>query len=446
MGSRSVYRRHWLSSQLLSLVALLGLAATGPLAWGEGLVLLSNGNVLPGQALLIGPTVIIQREDGSELQIPASQFQHAAATMQQLHAFRLQQNPPRSFSDHLSNARWCLRHQLVQEMEASLTAAEALDPTHPELVYLRRQWRSQQMLAQVSDSGGNLNDVTHALGYQAAVDRLAPAVQIQPANPEIADPDKLAEHNLTPQAMNAFVNHLQPLLVSRCGNAGCHRSPAESAQWELTHMGTHRRPSPRMTDLNVIRTLEQITLDEAQASPLLLYANQPHGGDDRSDRYQPADQRVHHAIQQWIAILLYDRAQPTLINRMNQLEEEAAGQQHQPQPLSTLDRHDTTTPLLPSSANAIQQVAYWDQIDRLEASEIDATAQAAQPAVARAADGGRGQSNAQNGGNAQNVGSGASPAAAAVPGGSRPVRLPAVDNPVDPEIFNRHYRSNSGAR
>lgn len=387
-------------------------------ARGEGFVLLSNGNVLPGTALLIGPTVIIQRSDGSELKISSQQFVHAAASLSELYAFRLQQQPPRQFADHLANARWALRHQLVDQMEHALAAAADLDPTHPELTHLQRQHQSQRMLQQVSNDGGNLSDVAHALGYSAMQDK-TPVVQIQPANPEVVDPETWAQHNLSPSVLSVYANTVQPLLISRCGNAGCHRSPAAESNWELTHMGTHQRPSSRMTQLNVVRTLEQVDLSDVAASRLLLYAGKAHGGTGKLG-YQPADQRVRQAFENWLAVLMYDRAQPSLINSVNDL-----GPQFVPiseQGLPTVPRPAS---IAPSSTvgQAVQPVGYWE-----EAS----TQMGTQPSPVGTA------------GNAFPAAAVASP----LPVGTnaRPQRLPAVNNPVDPAIFNRHYRDKSGAK
>ncbi len=167
-----------------------------------------------------------------------------------------------------------------------------------------------------------------------------------------------------------------------------------------------------MTQLNVVRVLEQIDLADAAASRLLLYAGKIHGGKD-GDEYRPTDQRVQQALEHWIALLQYDQSQPSLNHRMNEIMRESP-QGGEPGPIRRLGVTGG------AGGGGVQAVGYWE--DTVAPEIPTATTIPTVDTLLKPPD-------------------------AASPGQpGRPMRLPSVSNPVDPAIFNRLYRDTSGAK
>ena len=370
-------------------------------------VLLNNGNVIEGTATSIGPHVIIDRGDGNELRLDARQVAHSASSLIELYRFRCQQCQYPNVASYQDDARWCFRHQLFVEMEDALDAADSLDPTHPETFRLRRQLAS--VTSRISDTGSDeegsvQNQLAPAAG-QAVISMVSQKVKRSQAEEYIET--ELSKAGLSFQAVSYFSNRVQPLLINRCGNTGCHRSPSET-KWELTHMGSHVRPPSRMTKINLLATLSIVNRSGDQASDLLTYATMAHGGRNEAP-FKRGDQTSVDSLNEWI-------------KEVARIENTEDGMSLTELPHLSDDIKQVATAKFSSESTqpkdaSVRQVAYLDAVAPLVSHD-----KIAKPLV-------------------KTVNS------AIEPNGNRtrPTRLPTVENPFDPEIFNRRYRGGAVA-
>ncbi|HBJ37925.1 MAG TPA: hypothetical protein DDZ51_24830, partial [Planctomycetaceae bacterium] len=364
----------------------------------QDFVLLSNGNVIEGKATVIGSHTIIDRGDGNALKLASHQVVHSAPTLMDLYRYRQQQRQQPHVEGFQNDARWCLRHHLLDEMKQALDSADELDPSHPETLRLRRQ------LASVTNSNAvAAPTIAEPEGSQSppAAGRMvihAGAEEVKrPQAIEISD-QELAKANLSIQAISYFNNRVQPLLLNRCGNSGCHRSPSDN-QWQLTHMGTHVRPSSRMTKLNLLATLAIINRTSDIDSDLLKYATSPHGGRSEAPLKRGDDAAVESLIE-WVS----EVSQHKVIEENITLTELPDALNDLSPVVSGMSGYGD----LPSMPSRVRQVTYLEGEIPLAFDDI-----ATKPSNS-------------------NVASKAS--------SNRPMRLPTVENPFDPAIFNRYYR------
>ena len=225
----------------------------------DGYVLLHNGNVVRGNLVNLGGTALIQRADGSQLRLPTRDVRLAAASLHELYRRRTANRADDDLAGLIQDARWCYRHGLWQAMHEALEKLETQHGRHPTIQRLRLQWR------QAIDAAGAAPDDTPTSPQPGPSDPLPPAAE------------SLEHLDIPAHALGHFSRQIQPLLIRRCANAGCHRAPNDRTQWQLSHRGAHVIQPGRMTRLNLAATLELLDRQTPSASELLSYATKPHG-------------------------------------------------------------------------------------------------------------------------------------------------------------------------
>lgn len=253
----------------------------------DGYILLRNGNVMRGELERLGHLVVVRRNGEEQLKLQASQVVCTGDSLEELHRHRVSKRSAYDIKGILDDVRWCLRHGMHAEVEQLLQQALMLDPTHPEAARLRRQW-------QVLHQPANAETVSRVRISQD------PEPQQRKASEEAEEAidRELQSLGMPESALAQFSRQVQPLLINRCGNAGCHRAPRDSG-WELAHWGSHVRPPGRMTKQNLLATFRQVDRNDPGQSDLIRYALSPHGG-RRAAPVRDADDPVFSALRQWV--------------------------------------------------------------------------------------------------------------------------------------------------
>jgi len=385
----------WRNVTATCCLALAMLLDSQPEIVAADYILLHNGNVIEGESYSIGPYIVVDRGDGNELKLDVRQVGFRASSIAELYQFRKSKRLSSSVSSYHDDARWCFRNGLLLEMAEAIEMAEDLDPTHPETVRLRRQLTAHHKLTY--DRAQRASDPTYNVPTDFVVSTF------EQTHVTGTNVDELADLALPHQALAHFSNRIQPLLVNRCGNNGCHRGPSQSS-WELTHMGTHIRPSSRMTKLNLIATIKAVRAGEGEGNDFLRYASHAHGGKLESP-LKPTDQLSLESLTQWVNdIMTTEPSVPDV--KLTELRETSG----RPIPVSS------RVELVNGASAAVSPVRQVGYVDEPADSAVPPTGNGIKrAAVDSLAPGPRDT--------------------------GRPVRLPAVENPFDPAIFNRHYRS-----
>lgn len=322
--------RQWRTAFCL---AVLGLLDGETLKGEEAYILLRNGNVIRGNVEKSNGVAIIERGENRRLKLDAIEVVGQGSSLRDLFLLRMRQRDRFDVSGLLEDARWGLRNGLLDEMEQPLKMVEALDPTHPQLLLLRRQLevakRPPSVVAAKTSPQPTAPNRTSP--DRSSPDRGAPRAEETPAAPgnnvrlataiegasaglggpiavdreEEAIDAALAQAGAPEGAVAHFSRHVQSLLISRCGNTGCHRSPTE-AEWQLHHRGTHVRPPGRMTKTNLATTLRWVDRNRMGESELLKYAIRPHGGRNVA-AIRNSDDPALDALKRWIeSVVLWE--------------------------------------------------------------------------------------------------------------------------------------------
>lgn len=237
----------WLA--VVSAAALHGAPCAGQ--EDTGVVLLRNGQTLEGRVQVT--------EDGYLVVVPGGlirvkRFEVLACCRDLPEVYRYKLNLIRldSAQDRLGLAQWCHQVGLLDEAQRELAAATVLDPTHPLIPVLKRQLQTSPLLATAEPATG------HAV-----------------PGPSTYELD-LMVRGMPPGTVETFAQTIQPLLVNRCGAAGCH-GQSSSSGFRLLRTPPGGPSSRRLTQRNLYAALQWVDRAHPERSPLITVPMRPHG-------------------------------------------------------------------------------------------------------------------------------------------------------------------------
>jgi hypothetical protein len=339
-------------------------------------------------AYQVGESIVIRRGDPnlnqqSELRMPRSAVACWADSIRDLYRYRIDTRGTTSFETHLRDARWCLRNDLLDLSIAELQSAKAFRPGSA--VVARLEERIEHAISSPNYDAASLKQShadQHHPGSVATVGHKEPSL----ASAGISDPLK-AE----------FARSVQVTLINRCGN--CHSTTSDRS-WKIALPPGKSRASAALTYENLDAILPFIDTDQPLASPLLTKATMYHGGSTYRTEEPPLGNRHARAI---------DSLKRWLLQMGQQIRQSNSGD-HAVAPMSMNRRP------LPALATEIAQPAK---------RAGDAYLAAKQSESAIETSGERGSAGKSH--------------SAGDHGQSAPMRMPKVDNPFDPELFNRQF-------
>lgn len=345
-------------------------------------VLLRNDNVLFGRCRQQGEWVIISSGDGSQIRLPRRDVACWAESIRQLYQYRVDHRRNGDIDVHLKDARWCLRYDLFDLAANELRMIYRLDPDHAEAQRLEeRLRRSASRPDPKPEAAGDSPQPADEADRRgdAADDSGEPGSSANGTAAQSGDAPLDSGFNLA--TLQAFTHRVQPMLINRCGLCHSHTS---DRRWQLIVPPDQARPSARITRENLTSLAPYLNLAAPLDSELLQQALSAHGGEN--------------------------------------------------------------APLGPADASAIDGLKSWLQQVR-PASAPAAPSEAASPASAPTPPSGDlapvrpawPMAGSDRGGQNAAAGGGAEPPK--LRSSNQPARLPPVDNPFDPELFNRRYHA-----
>lgn len=268
-----------LSSPVLVSAANHARAEHGPaIPRAQRVLVLKNGRVVHGRISQCATGYLVDKPNGS-LVVPVNRVQLEADSLQ--HAYRKlrSQVPTKSAEQHLVLARWCLTNALYRQCEAELRSALSIDP--------------------------DLNEARSTLKrLEETVHRDNPR-HLQRSMPRARTPDGFEPTpvqslaGLSRETAGRYVRKVQPILLSRCGNAGCHGPTARAFRLRHVHLG---RGAHRLsTEQNLAQVLRQIDPRSPEQSPLIVVPTGGHGGAGRPIFDGPAGSEQQALVREWVA-------------------------------------------------------------------------------------------------------------------------------------------------
>lgn len=275
------------------LLLLLWMVLPGPPATGEppqpsGYVLLRNGNVLRGSLHVEGSQMLIRRAGTSTIRLAGDRVACWSATLEGLYRHREQTRTPHRLTPWFEDVDWAIRHNLFAIAERELARLQRIAP---------RDERYQRLVVKLAQARQRSQSPPAAptVELASATTPLKPQTDSQPAATEAPSS---ARQPFSAEVLATYTRQLQPLMVNRCGQAGCHGG-ASAAKLQLKQFDFTTRLPAKWTRENLRATLRFVTADAPEDSPLWTFATKPHGG-SKQPPLGPHDRELIERLRGWI--------------------------------------------------------------------------------------------------------------------------------------------------
>ena len=235
-----------------------------------GVLVLKGGRVVTGEIARVGGGFEVAGGAGKII-IPAAEV--AVAGRDLIDAYgRLRVYVPRTADGHVGLARWCMANQLLDEAQKELGTALAFEPHH----------------AEARATAGLLDEIRHPGRTNTTVSETPTPVG---ATATLGD--------LPPELAREFVSTIQPILVNRCGNAGCHAARAERP-FTVQYVSAASSGFRSSTQANFDAVRAQLRAGDPAASPLLGVPSRPDHAGGRNVFAGPTGERLRETLTNWV--------------------------------------------------------------------------------------------------------------------------------------------------
>ena len=250
-------------------------AADLRLGTSKGVLLLRNGSVLRGVIVQQGDQYIVSFGETGHARVPASNVERVCDDLEQVYRYRLA-GIDGSLPSRIELARWCLQRNLLARAADQVLAAEAEHGNSPPVEALH-----QRLLLAAR--------ATRPARSQASATK---PLMAAPRGAELLE-------QLGTEQIERFTLNVQPLLLNRCANSGCH-SPRAGTSLVLLRAASSHSLTRRLTEQNLGSTLLQLNREQPLESPLLRQARSAHGGASEAPLTEH-DVRQFQLLADWVS-------------------------------------------------------------------------------------------------------------------------------------------------
>jgi hypothetical protein len=267
------------------------MAINQPIAfYGEGYVLLQHGNVMHGFVKPQADRVTIVIEKGKEVTLANKQVLAIGKSLESLYDYQIKGVRKWGTGEHWHLAQWCIQNNLLDQAIEHYSELEKTAADNPRFKQLDHQLK-EALLADttvrqaMSEQG---IEVPERAPSDAAVAKAStgreprrlnstpndpaagPAVVHAAVQQPLGDP-----HRILPSYLRrSFQTEIQPVVVSRCGQSGCHGMLAKNDFQVFQPVGEQ---AASMTERNLETILRYVDADAPLSTTLIQHATRPHG-------------------------------------------------------------------------------------------------------------------------------------------------------------------------
>lgn len=212
-----------------------------------GILVLADGKVMNGR-FLPRPDGYEVEVQGGRMFVESERVRFIARNFEDAHQRMRSSFTELTPQSHMELARWCLTNK-----REDLARREVLDALHKDPNRLDAQRLLQSLVKQ--DDGPSKSPGGSGLTEFPSL-----------ASPSGPVPEARSLAGLSRSVAQDFTRHVQPILMNKCSNAGCHGTRSVSS-FQLTP--SHRGTSVSIAERNLAAVMKQIDLSRPSSSPLL---------------------------------------------------------------------------------------------------------------------------------------------------------------------------------
>jgi hypothetical protein len=242
----------------------------------EGVLALFDGRVVFGKVTDTPGGYLLKRPGATDEMIPSFLVQTASDSLTGCYEnLQAAINPTRP-DDHMELANWCVRQRLLEEAKTEALAVLKLDPN-------RRDARDLLVKLEEATSPRPRNRESEA----------APAR----TSDGFLDSAGRTTEGLSKELTSQFVRQIQPLMMSKCGNAACHGGDA-SEQFRLSNIRRNSSSGRSTTLENMRQILALVDAGNPNSTRLLGALSSPA---HQAVFSGPAGHDQEAAVREWVA-------------------------------------------------------------------------------------------------------------------------------------------------
>lgn len=250
------------------------------------LLVLVDGRVVTGQ-ITPRPDGYDIQVDGGRIYIDSNRVRFEASSLSDAYDRMRDSLPELTPTTHMELARWCLENKLLTQARREVLDALYLDPNREDAKRILRA------LEHVGEKSATVKAGTGLTAYPSLSQIPRPAVETR----------SLA--GLSASIAHSFVRDVQPLMMNKCANSGCH-GKGTTTDFQLT--STHRGSTPAMAERNLAAVLKQIDFSHPTTSPLVRIGGEAHGNMAASAFSGRSGAAQLRKLQEWVMLAANDIA------------------------------------------------------------------------------------------------------------------------------------------
>ena len=250
------------------------------------LLVLVDGRIVTGQ-ITPRPDGYDVQVDGGRMYIDSNRVRFEANSLPEAYDRMRDSIPELTPTNHLDLARWCLDNKLHTQARREVLDALHLDPNR-------------------EDAKRMLRALEH-VGEESKTTKLGSGLTEYPSLSQIPRPaiETRSLAGLSRSVAHGFVRDVQPLMMNKCANSGCHGTGTRT-QFQLT--STHRGSTPAIAERNLAAVLKQMDFSQPTTSPFLRIGSEAHGNMAASAFPGRSGAAQIRMLQEWVMLAANDIA------------------------------------------------------------------------------------------------------------------------------------------
>lgn len=324
--------------------------------YGEGFVLLQHGAVIQGFVKPQAESITVIMDKGKQVSLAKKQILFVGPSIDSLYKYQTRAIRKWGTGEHWHLAQWCIQNGMLDQAIEHYLELEKQAADNPKFKQLDLQLKQalladqnvrRAMAEQGIEPPINPNNEPKSASTEPGPNPVVQASATIASNSNKSDP-AFPVHTVPGYLRKSFQTEITPIVVSRCGQSGCHGMLTKNTFQVFQPVGQQAASINERNLENVLRFVDAKTPDE---SDLLHYAARPHGAQRNSSfNLQREEDRIHlEKLAKWIRSLesikpkaTDDRANPVI----------QAGGQVIPAAIGTTPRNVMQDSTNPNSLNA----------------------------------------------------------------------------------------------
>ncbi|MFM8571533.1 MAG: hypothetical protein ACKOAU_08045 [Pirellula sp.] len=277
--------------------------------YGDGFVLLQHGSVIRGFVKPQADSITVIMDKGKQVTLSKKQVLFIGSTIESLYKYQTRAIRKWGTGEHWHLAQWCIQNGMLDQAIEHYQELEKQAADNPKFKQLDLQLKQalmadEEVRRRMEEQGIELPN------SPAQKNQLDPRTEIGGVLQASANVTKVTSdaetavpiHTVPGYLRRSFQTEITPIVVSRCGQSGCHGMLTKNSFQVFQPVGEQ---AASINERNLLNTLRFVDADRPEESLLLHYAARPHGAQrNASFNLQREEDRLHlERIAKWIQSL-----------------------------------------------------------------------------------------------------------------------------------------------